>query len=110
MVLQPKDPRVKRLGDEILKHVRDWLDRECKNDPNFRFLVNRWVSARLQEDYRKITRRVRKALMEHGMSECQGSGPHDGNLQVHRLDESKDYSEENCILLCKACHERESKR
>ncbi len=84
MVLQPKDQRVKRLGDEILNHVRDWLDRECKNDPNLRFLVNRWVFSRLQLDYRQETQRVKKALMEHGMFECQGGGPHDGNLQVHR--------------------------
>ncbi len=36
---QPKDLRVKRLGDEILNHVRAWLDRECKEDLDFRFLV-----------------------------------------------------------------------
>ena len=110
MGLQPRDKRVKRLGDEILNHVRDWLDRECKNDPNLRFLVNRWVFSRLQLDYRQESKRVKKALMEHGMSDCQGSGPHDGNLQVHRLDESMGYTEENCILLCEACHKREGKR
>jgi len=46
--------------------------------------VNRWVFSRLQLDYRQETQRVKKALMEHGMFECQGGGPYDGNLQVHR--------------------------
>jgi hypothetical protein len=110
MALEPKDPRVKRLGDEILNYVRDWLDRECRNDPNLRFLVNKWVFSRLQLDSRQETERVKKSLMEHGITECQGDGPHQGNLQVHRLDESMRYTEENCILLCEACHKREGKR
>ena len=110
MALQPKDHRVKRLGDEILNQVRDRLDRECENDPHLRFLVNRWVFSRLQLDYRQETKRVKKTLMKSGMSDCQGCGPHKGNLQVHRLDESMGYTEENCILLCEACHRREGKR
>ena len=105
---QPKDQRVKLLGDEILNHVRDWMDRECQNDPDLHFLVNRWVSSRLLSDSRKESERVKKSIMESGMSECQGSGPHDGNNEVHRLDESKRYTEDNCIILCKACHKRES--
>ena len=107
MPLQPKSQQVKRLDDEILNHVRDCLDRECQNDPDFRFLVNRWVFSRLQIDSRKETEKVKKALMKSGMSDCQGDGPHDGNLQVHRLNESMRYTEENCILLCKACHQHE---
>lgn len=106
MVLQPKDPRVKRLGDEILNYVRDKLHRECKNDTNLRFLVNRWVFSRLQLDSRQETKRVKKVLMEHGIIECQGNGPHHGNLQVHRIDESAGYKVENCTLLCEACHRR----
>ena len=106
----PKDQRAKHLGDEILNHVRDHLDRECHNDPDLRFLVNRWVFARLQLDARKETNRVKKALMESGMAECQGNGPHGGGLEVHRLDGSVRYKEENCILLCKECHKREGKR
>jgi hypothetical protein len=66
MALQPKDHRVKRLGDEILNHVRAWLDRECKNDLHLRFLVNRWIFLRLQLDYRQETKRVKKALMKKG--------------------------------------------
>ena len=109
MVLQPKDHRVKRLGDEILSYVRGWLDRECKDDPQLRFLVNRWVFARLQLDSRQETKKVKKALLKKGVSDCQGSGPHKGNLQLHRRDESMGYTEENCTLLCEACHQREGK-
>src|SRR5262245_54480439 len=107
MTLQPKDHRVKRLGDQILSHVRDCLDRECKNDPDLRFLVNRWVFSRLQLDYGLEPKRVKTALLRSGMSDCQGVRPHRGNLEVHRLDDSIGYTEENCILLCKACHQRE---
>lgn len=53
MVAQPREQRVKRLGDEILNHVRAWLDRERQGDPDFRFRVNRWVFSRLQLDYRQ---------------------------------------------------------
>lgn len=110
MANQPKNERVKYLGDEILNYVRDRLDRECQNDADLRFLVNRWVFSRLQLDYRQETKRVKKTLLESGMSKCQGSGPHSGNLQVHRLNESSGYTEKNCILLCGACHKREGKR
>lgn len=108
---QPKDQRVKHLGDEILNHVRVCLDRECKDDSDFRFLVNRWVHARLQQDYRKGSKRVKKALLENGMAVCQGRGPHNDNkpLEIHRLDESMGYSEENCIILCNACHKSKKK-
>jgi len=42
MALPPKDEKVKRLGDEVLNQLRDWLNRECQ-DATFRFLDNRWV-------------------------------------------------------------------
>jgi len=107
MANQAKDLRVKRLGDEILNHVRAWLDRKCKDDPDFRFLVNRWVFARLQGDTRNKSKKIKKALMENGMAVCQGDGPHNKPLEIHRIDGSMGYSEENCIILCNACHRSE---
>ena len=106
MALPPKDEKVKRLGDEILNHIRDWLNRECQ-DATFRFLVNRWVYSRFQLDYRGETKRMKKALLRSGMTECRGCGPHQGNLEVHRIDDSIEYKEENCTLLCAACHKLE---
>ena len=102
-----KDPTVKRIGDEILRQVRVMLDLATGDDELMRFMVNRWVFARLQEDERGIKRPIKKHLWESGSQKCQACGqPFNSvkGVELHRTDPSKGYSVENCELLCRECH------
>jgi len=105
------DPEVKRIGDEILKHINFILDITAKNNSDLRFKLNRWVYSRLQQFENKTKRPIKKQLWESGIKSCQA--PNCGkifktikNIEIHRKDNSKGYSVENCILVCRECHEK----
>lgn len=105
------DPEVKRIGDEILKHINFILDISAKNNSDLRFKLNRWVYSRLMQSEIKIKRPIKKQLWESGIKSCQA--PNCGkifttikNIEIHRKDNSKGYSVENCILVCRECHEK----
>jgi len=103
-----KDPHVKKIGDEILRHVRVMLDLAAGEDDVMRFKLNRWVFGRLQGDEIRIKRPIKKHLWETGSHECQAcEQPFKTikGIELHRTDPSKGYSVENCELLCRECHQ-----
>jgi len=104
----PKDPEVKRIGDEILNHVRFVISEASKEDPNLRFKLNRWIYARLMQEEINFKRPIKQKLWDLGMRSCQACGQKFKSLkavEIHRKDRSLTYSFENCELLCRECHQ-----
>jgi len=107
------DPDVKRIGDQILNHINFVLDISAKNDSDLRFKINRWVYSRLLQVEVRAKRPIKKQLWNGGMRSCQalGCGKEFStlkNVEIHRKDNTRGYSVENCILVCRECHEKTS--
>ena len=104
----PED-KVKRIGDELLQHVRFVLDELCGDEADLRFKVNRWVFSRLLLDERKAKKPFKDQLWNTGPKLCGACGQAFSSLkgvELHRVDRHKNYSESNCILLCGPCHRK----
>lgn len=104
----PKDPTVKKIGDEVLRQVRVMLDLAAGEDDLMRFKLNRWVFSRLLQDENRIKRPIKKHLWEAGGKKCEACGQpfkSSKGVELHRIDSSKGYSVENCDLLCRECHQ-----
>lgn len=100
--------RVKQIGDAILKHIRSVMNTACGEEQDFRFKVNRWVYRRLQQDEIRVKRPIKKHLWNSGIRSCQSCGnPFDDlkGVEIHRKDSRRNYSNDNCLLLCRPCHE-----
>jgi hypothetical protein len=59
----------------------------------------------------RAKRPIKKQLWNSGMKSCQTSGCGKEfktlkNVEIHRRNNSKGYSVENCILVCRECHEK----
>ena len=103
------DPEVKRIGDEILKHIKFIVDISARNNQDLKFKLNRWIYSRLLQSEIRAKRPIKKQLWQSGMKICQDCGKKfDGikNVEIHRKDRLKGYSVENCILVCRECHEK----
>lgn len=111
--LETNSVEVKKVGDDILRHVRSSLDRAAKEDVDLRFKINRWIFARLHEDERKAKRPIKKELWEIGDQSCDECGkafPSSKGVELHRENPDVGYSLENCILLCWPCHQKVGKK
>lgn len=103
-----KDPEVKRIGDEILNHVRFVISEVSGGDPNLRFKLNRWIYARLMQEEIRFKRPIKQKLWDSGMQSCQACGQKFNSLKgidIHRKNAKLTYSFENCELLCRQCHQ-----
>ena len=105
------DPKVKKIGDEILNHINFVMDISSGDDANLRFKLNRWVYSRLLQSEIKAKRPIKKKLWESGMNTCQAPKCNKifkslKNVEIHRKNQQKIYSIENCILVCRECHEK----
>jgi hypothetical protein len=106
---QPKDNKVKRVGDAILRHIRFMIGEVAGDDISLRFKLNRWIFARLQQEEIKAKRPVKQKLWDSGMTSCRLCGKKFNTLkdvEIHRNDSARGYSVENCILLCRPCHQK----
>ena len=107
--MEKTDPMVKKLGDSILMQTRNARDKDAnfETDPDFWFKVNRWVFARLQEDERKIKDPIKKHLLksQNKCLLCPKSFKSGKEIEIHRKDATKCYRLDNCILLCRHCHQ-----
>ena len=103
-----RDETVKSLGDAILSHVRFVLGLAAGSDEVLRFKINRWVFARLLQDEIRVKRPIKNSLWESGMRSCQACGKHFDSLkgvEIHRKETDKGYSADNCVLVCRECHQ-----
>jgi hypothetical protein len=106
-----QDPKTKEIGDRILRQTRKMISEATEGDENLKFRVNRWVFARMLGDEQKIKRPIKKALFEAGACRCTGGGQEFKslkNVELHRKDGALAYSAENCVLLCRPCHSKET--
>lgn len=100
---------VKRVGDAILEHARLVMDLAAGDDVDLRFKLNRWVYARLQLDERRAKSVIKKELWRMGMTsccKCNKRFPALNGVHIHREDGDAGYSLQNCILLCRPCHQK----
>jgi len=103
---------VKRIGDEILNHVRFILQLTAKNDSTLYFKLNRWVYSRLMQYEIQLKKPIKQALWDSGMRACQDCGKEFSSIkgvEIHRKDSRLEYSKENCELLCRLCHQKNPK-
>jgi hypothetical protein len=101
------DDTIKRIGDKILEHARFVIGLAAKDDTRMRLKLRRWVYARLLQDEIREKRPIRKALWNLGTRACRCGEKFSTikGVEIHRKDADKDYSVENCELLCRKCHQ-----
>jgi len=107
--METKEDKVKRIGDEILKHARFVIEIAAGNDAQMRFKLNRWVYARLHQEEIREKRPVKQALWDSGIRACQRCRRKFKSIkgvEIHRKDSRKIYSVGNCQLLCRECHQK----
>ena len=102
-------PIVKKIGDEILNHANSIMDISSGDDADLRFRINRWVYSRLQRSEIMAKRPIKEKLWESGMRTCQAPKCNKvfeslRDVEIHRVDQQRRYSMENCILMCRECH------
>ncbi|MCX5647854.1 MAG: hypothetical protein NTX40_01980 [Planctomycetota bacterium] len=105
---QARDPEVKQLADPILNRVRCLIARAAGKDEVLTFKINRWIFARLLQDEIRVKRPIKKALWDSGQTSCQVCRKEFHSLkgvEIHRKDSTKGYSENNCLLTCRECHQ-----
>ena len=93
--------------NEILEHVRQLIIEHSDGDPDKWWYANRFVFARLMLDERKTKSGVKKRLFE-AKAACHRCGqPFEvkKSVNLHRLDQDKGYSDENCVLMHSQCHQ-----
>lgn len=98
-VMEPKD---------ILEQTRKLIREHAGDDPNRWFYANRFVYARLSLDERKTKTEIKKHLFEVDQP-CHACGEHfysRTGVHLHRLDGDLGYSQENCVLMHAACHQK----
>jgi 5-methylcytosine-specific restriction endonuclease McrA len=106
---ETKKDKIKRVGDEILNHARFVIGVAAGNDAQMRFKLNRWVYARLQQEEIREKRPIKQALWDSGIRVCQRCRRKFESIkgvEIHRKDNRKIYSVENCQLLCRECHQK----
>lgn len=93
--------------EEILAQARKSIEEHAQGDPDKRWYANRFVFARLQLDERQTKTAIKRRLFEQD-APCHFCGKpfaERKNVPLHRLDEDKGYSDGNCVLAHKECHE-----
>lgn len=108
-----KDPEVKRIGDAILDNARFVISLAAGDDIDKRFKLNRWVFSRLLQDEIRVKRPIKRKLWDSAVrtgqapacAACREKFESLKGVEIHRKDESKGYSEANCELLCRECHQ-----
>ena len=94
--------------EEILAQVRKLISEHAGDDADRWWYANRYVFARLQLDERRTKTGVKARLFESGQP-CRFCGKpfeQKKGVHIHRLDASKGYSDENCVLMHSDCHEK----
>lgn len=108
---RPRDPIIKKVGDEILNHVKFIIDITSGDNVNLKFKLNRWVYSRLLYSEIKEKKPIKKKLWESGINFCQVPRCNNifkslKNVEIHRKNQQTAYSIKNCILVCRECHEK----
>jgi hypothetical protein len=101
------DQLVRQRAAPILRSVRQAIEQAADGDQDLEFKIRRWIFARLQMDEAQPKRKMKKALWELGSRRCRHCGGEFKSLtglELHRLDSTKGYLLDNCVLVHRACH------
>jgi len=93
---------------DILKQVRKNIRELGGEDPDKWFYANHFVYARLMLDERKTKTNIKQLLCARG-NPCHYCGKDFESrkgIHLHRLDENRGYSDDNCVLMHPDCHEK----
>lgn len=93
---------------EILNKTREYISDHAGSDRDKWFYANRFVFARLQLDERKTKTEVKKRLFENNPTchYCKESIENKTGVHLHRLDDERGYSLDNCVLMHSECHKK----
>jgi len=93
---------------EILKYVRKVIRDYAGDDPDKWFLANRHVHQRLHGDERKTAEKIKNELLKSNpiCHYCKEKLKVKKGIHIHRLDDNRGYSLENCVLMHQKCHEQ----
>lgn len=94
--------------DQILAQVRKLIEENAHGDLDKWWYANRYVFARLMLDERKTKTAIKQRLFKGGQPchFCDKPFTDRKNIPLHRVDEDKGYSDGNCVLAHKECHEK----
>ena len=93
---------------EILETTRRLIREYAGGDLDKWWYANRFVFARLMLDERKTKSAIKQRLLNAGAA-CHGCGKAFDSVRdvhLHRLDRDRAYSQVNCALMHRSCHEQ----
>ena len=93
--------------EQILNKVRELIIQHYGDDPDKRWYANRYIFARLALNERKTKTGIKNRLFEANARchECGRTFGERKGVHLHRLNEAKAYSDRNCVLMHRDCHE-----
>ena len=93
---------------EILEQTRRMIREHASDDPDKWWYANRYVFARLMLDERKTKTSIKRDLFEASKPchYCEKPFETRRNVHLHRLDQTKGYSKDNCVLMHAKCHQQ----
>ena len=97
--MEPKD---------ILDQVRKFIEKYAGNDPDKWWYVNRYVFDRLMLDEGRTKAGVKKRLFDSSpcCHYCHEPFESIKGVYIHRVNDGRGYSDENCVLMHGKCHEQ----
>jgi len=98
-------------GEKILSYVKDYLQRKT-NSYDEEFHVNRFIFSRLKKIENERKKKIKSKLYEKdaGCHYCKKDFAPKEDIEAHRLNDNRGYHEDNCVLVCRACHQDEHKK
>jgi hypothetical protein len=91
---------------KILEQAQELIKQYANGDGDKWFYANRFVFARLALDEKKTKTKIKKALLNSG-AKCHLCGKEfesKKNVNIHRIDDDRGYTEGNCSLMHPECH------
>lgn len=101
---------LREIGRQLYEEIKERIRRESKNEDEW-FYLNRFVYSRLQLDGRPPPKLKNKLFKETPICYvCKKKFESKKGVEIHRLNGEKGYSENNCVLVHKECHEKLSRQ
>ena len=98
-------------GKKILSYVKDCLRRRT-NSYDEEFHVNRFIFSRLKKIENERKNKIKSKLYEKNAKchYCKKEFTSKKDIEAHRLHDNRGYHEDNCVLVCRVCHQNEHKK
>jgi hypothetical protein len=105
--MEKKFEDLRKVGSRLYKDIKEKIKKESETEDEW-FYLNRFVYARLQLDEKMGKRKIKKELFHKNpfCYLCKKKFESMRGVEVHRKDNQRGYSESNCVLLHRECHEK----